>query len=819
MHRLPPWLSTSFTKKGSWYFYVIFVIAIVIISYGLFFYLQYSIENDTKTRLVEEQIHNQLKSTEKMSKHISSDLDAVVLALHGLANSAYLQQGDLTSDKVEKLMQEVYSQLNAFTVVDRLFILDKNNAATVFIVPKEQTDPYFGSDNISFEQLVNQTRATLLPTLTNGFKGLDDVYRVAITFPIVNRETNEYVGSLAALIPTVLFFEHYGNVHDIESQYLVALDRNATFLTHPLKHNIGTNFFDLDFQQLIKHNKNYNDQIKRVLLLPFFTSTSTSTSTFSTPLEYRSGLQGTTLQEEQYQEQQQRGKEEKEPGYGSRYAIYDYGIGERLSTGFPILGQMKPAYFIFLVTPTSIIYSHVDQVLLLERIGMFSLLAGTTAAIVLLMVFLLKYNRSLNRDVKRRTKELEDSNIQLANANKKLTIRDKMQEEFVNMAAHELRTPLQPIISFSKLALKNKIDKGEAMRGIDKHVDRLHKLATDLLVVSRIEGGSLPYKMEKVRINDLILDVANSFVNTVVTSYGASAARLNVNWNQDKCQKDRNGYIQILDQTNALENDNTATSSKEKVGRLVDSRESSIGIKDDPGRPSKNDISREDSQRKIEEIKKQQDEEFGGVEIERGGEREGELKQDHDNKPKNQSEALHRQQEQRQQQQQQQLLIDVNLDPGIKEITVDKDRISQVLTNLIDNSIKFTTNNGCFIKIQTILMSRSKSDLQKVEINNNYNDDSIGNNDIDIDDSKSKNSYNDKINIKISDTGGGIPVDILPRLFEKFATTGKKGKENRQGTGLGLFITKSIIIAHNGSIRAYNNDKGGATFIITLPAT
>jgi hypothetical protein len=376
------------SKKGSWYFYVIFVIAIVIISYGLFFYLQYSIENDTKTRLVEEQIHNQLKSTEKMSKHIGSDLDAVVLALHGLANSAYLQQGDLSSDKVEKLMQEVYSQLNVFTVVDRLFILDKNNTATVFIVPEEQTDPYFGSDNISFEQLVNQTRATLLPTFTNGFKGLDNVHRVAITFPIVNRQTNEYVGSLAALIPTVLFFEHYGNVHDIESQYLVALDRNATFLTHPLKQNIGTNFFDLDFQQFIKHNRDYNDQIKRVLMLPFFTSI--STSTFSTPLEHRSGPQGTVLQEEQYQEQQQRAKEEKEPGYGSRYAIYDYGIGERLSTGFPILAQMKPAYFIFLVTPTSIIHSQVDQVLLLERIGMFSLLAGTTAAIVLLMVFLLK---------------------------------------------------------------------------------------------------------------------------------------------------------------------------------------------------------------------------------------------------------------------------------------------------------------------------------------------------------------------------------------------------------------------------------------------
>ncbi|MDQ3837756.1 MAG: ATP-binding protein, partial [Thermoproteota archaeon] len=81
-----------------------------------------------------------------------------------------------------------------------------------------------------------------------------------------------------------------------------------------------------------------------------------------------------------------------------------------------------------------------------------------------------------------------------------------------------------------------------------------------------------------------------------------------------------------------------------------------------------------------------------------------------------------------------------------------------------------------------------------------------------------KTGCSNKVNIKISDNGGGIPDDILPRLFEKFATKGRKGKENRQGTGLGLFITKSIITAHNGVIRGYNNNTGGATFSITLPA-
>jgi signal transduction histidine kinase len=64
----------------------------------------------------------------------------------------------------------------------------------------------------------------------------------------------------------------------------------------------------------------------------------------------------------------------------------------------------------------------------------------------------------------------------------------------------------------------------------------------------------------------------------------------------------------------------------------------------------------------------------------------------------------------------------------------------------------------------------------------------------------------------VKDTGIGIDPDILPRLFTKFATKSKKG------TGLGLFISKSIIEAHGGRIWAENNKDGkGATFKFALP--
>ena len=67
--------------------------------------------------------------------------------------------------------------------------------------------------------------------------------------------------------------------------------------------------------------------------------------------------------------------------------------------------------------------------------------------------------------------------------------------------------------------------------------------------------------------------------------------------------------------------------------------------------------------------------------------------------------------------------------------------------------------------------------------------------------------------VSIKDTGIGIDPEIVPRLFTKFATT------SETGTGLGLFICKSIVAAHGGRIWAENNpdSKGGAVFELSLP--
>jgi signal transduction histidine kinase len=71
----------------------------------------------------------------------------------------------------------------------------------------------------------------------------------------------------------------------------------------------------------------------------------------------------------------------------------------------------------------------------------------------------------------------------------------------------------------------------------------------------------------------------------------------------------------------------------------------------------------------------------------------------------------------------------------------------------------------------------------------------------------------DRICIEISDTGPGIPEDILPHIFEPFFTTKEEGK----GTGLGLSLAYSIVRNHGGNIMAKNKSGQGTTFIIEFP--
>ena len=124
----------------------------------------------------------------------------------------------------------------------------------------------------------------------------------------------------------------------------------------------------------------------------------------------------------------------------------------------------------------------------------------------------------------------------------------------------------------------------------------------------------------------------------------------------------------------------------------------------------------------------------------------------------------------------------------------DRNRISQVILNLINNSIKF-------ILIEKEMDEDNVNGLISISVEK-----------IKINDKDNNDSNTEDIIISIKDNGTGIDSEIYPRLFTKFAS------KSFQGTGLGLFISKNIIEAHGGKIWAKNNEDGkGATFSFSLP--
>jgi hypothetical protein len=125
---------------------------------------------------------------------------------------------------------------------------------------------------------------------------------------------------------------------------------------------VGQNFFDNYTQEFIAHNKILNDVTRNLL----------------------------------------NGK--------SDYAVYDYGRGERLTTQYPAYINNQPTFFIQIVTPTSEIYSKIDNTLSEQRTGIVSVsIVASIIAIAILVILLRRWNIILRREVKRRTQDLEDS--------------------------------------------------------------------------------------------------------------------------------------------------------------------------------------------------------------------------------------------------------------------------------------------------------------------------------------------------------------------------------------------------------------------------
>jgi signal transduction histidine kinase len=246
-----------------------------------------------------------------------------------------------------------------------------------------------------------------------------------------------------------------------------------------------------------------------------------------------------------------------------------------------------------------------------------------------------------------------------------------MQKDFINIAAHELRTPIQVIMGNAEMALSDRIyqefdnQNGQFIKAIGRNASRLHRLADYILDAALIESNLLKIKKEEFNINERVKFVVDNFRNRQETVWFGE------------------GYLP--------------------------KRKKSIEL--DFAAPKSNPIM----------------------------------------------------------------------------VEADVVRFEQMVSNLIDNAIKFIDSEDGKVTISVDVINDNPSQHNDVMQKN-------------------------KATISVRDNGRGIHPDIMHNLFRKFTSKAEFG------TGLGLFISKSIIEAHGGTIWAKNNEDGkGATFSFSLP--
>jgi signal transduction histidine kinase len=261
---------------------------------------------------------------------------------------------------------------------------------------------------------------------------------------------------------------------------------------------------------------------------------------------------------------------------------------------------------------------------------------------------------NLIKNIKKKDKIIKE----LEKTNEELKYKDQLKNEFINIAAHEIKTPIQPIIALAELLqqdgiIHNTEKNKEYLDIIFRNSKRLKHLSDDVLDTARIESGSFSLTKEKFNLTEMITDILKE-------------------------------YEQIIQHIKNLK-------------LIYESSETN------------------------------------------------------------------------------QIIIEA-----------DRNRLSQIIHNLLTNAINFT-NEGSII----VIVERKKDNI---------------------------NCKGDEILVSIKDTGTGIASEILPKLFEKFTTKSTIAG----GTGLGLFISKNIIEKHGGRIWAINNNEEnkegvGSTFTFSLP--
>jgi signal transduction histidine kinase len=664
------------------------------------FYYQYHIRvTDEIRELAASDVKSNLEiQIQDLSKLLNENIDSILDNLNIVANNENNDnQQQIGSSELESLAEDTSTDLaDSYIWIDeegkivwssksnipsQISEMDTNNQE-FFSIPKTTLKPSIGGlflnskDNgikwyVSYPIILEEEEI-----LTNNDNNKnDDNSNPQQTQSITNKKFNGIIMALIEAETLGQFLQKHIPEKYEASINLFDIDGNILFSTNPLF--TGKDIFSLDLDNPLFTN--INDSIISLLNATFYNDN---------PVIYNIP--------------------EKKLSIAYQPVYLDY-----------VQHQQEQKYQPFTILSLSTIHKLANDVsYLLEQERIFSILVilSIFSVNISIALIIMTWNKRLKNIVKLKTTQLMQSNEKLKLANNELKLHDKLQKDFINIAAHELRTPIQVISGYTEMLIEdiqNYLSKNDSIninnnkktihevssiipriftmiKAIDRNSSRLYKLTSDLIDVIQIEQNRLELKKEIFDLNETVDDIIIDFKKLI----------------SSEKNNDINNSIKIIFEKSA--------------------------------------------------------------------------------------------------------------DNSMMMVFADKSKISQIIFNLLSNAVKFTPNGTIIISID----KKGKNNLKTISTGSAISSTAINNNNKKVQlmshnndyDEDNNNAYNNEITVKIKDTGSGLSPDIQSRLFEKFSSKSEKG------IGLGLYISKKIIEAHNGSIQGENNhDCKGATFTFTLP--
>ena len=638
---------------------VLLIIGISAVLLGIAFNIyQNSLSNELLNQAATDVRSNAEIEVHTISEILERSVDAVTDNLELIAEAPSIRNNDTSALDLINLGQDISANLTDFY----MWLDAEGKIVWISNLNESNYQRYKGTD-LSYREYFSVPKETSEAYYSSAIDSNDNISRLYISYPIFNDSNTGSASSssnaqFVGIVTAGIRIDRLGDflqstVPEKYNSSIGFIDKDGTILyTSTNQSLIGLNVLGEEFQSImpLQVNEFFNRLLRDSLTIP-------------TANVYDVAYQGNTASIA-YQPVSLENN-----SIGTLYITASHNLAENVQK---LINQQISFSFVIYIVIAAIALGFAFVVLTSNR-RLHTALDSKTYELRKTIDKLRASNdilTSTDRSLKDKQAQLTTINKELLEAYEQLKVHERMQQDFINIAAHELRTPTQSIVGYTELLQhdynlnkQNPIDSDpstqDSLEALRRNAIRLKNLTNDILDVSRIEAGTLRLNKERINLNEKIRNVVKDISNT-----------------------------------------NLQVAEKGLTIQFLNDKENVV----------------------IEYY-----------------------------------------------------------------VNADKSRLFQVLSNLINNAIKFTGINGV-ISIT----------LDKTEYSMSGNSNTV--------------KENEYAFVRVKDNGSGINPEIQSRLFSKFAT------KSDIGTGLGLFIAKSIIEAHGGKIFAENNSDGrGATFTFSLP--